>query len=145
MAHPRHMERAVDLSLSTGGCVKIDLKAYDDGIHRALTGVGNAATLRNFARAASRFDERPDPPLVVASTLLVPGYVSPDEVSAIAHFIADLNPSIPYVLLGFGPSFLMPDLPPTSSRHAEAAAAAARAAGLEAVRVGNRHLLSQDY
>jgi pyruvate formate lyase activating enzyme len=144
-AHPRLMDRAFDLSLRTGGCVKFDLKAHDDNVHRALTGTSNRRTLENFARAAARFDERPIPPSVIASTLLVPGYVDAEEVGCIARFIADLNAAIPYVLLGFGPHFLFPDLPRTSVRHAEEAEAAARAAGLHTVRVGNRHLLSRDY
>ncbi len=144
-AHPRLMDRALDLSLSTGGCVKFDLKAHDDNLHRALTGASNRYTLENFARAAARFDERPTPPPVVASTLLVPGYVDAEEVSRIARFIADLNPAIPYALLGFAPHFLFPDLPRTSVRHAEEAEAAARAAGLHTVCIGNRHLLSRDY
>jgi pyruvate formate lyase activating enzyme len=49
------------------------------------------------------------------------------------------------VLLGFAPHFFMSDLPPTSKRHASEAEAAARAAGLTQVRIGNRHLLSSDY
>ena len=140
-AHPRLMDRALDLSLSTGGCVKFDLKAHDDSLHRALTRASNRQTLENFARAAARFDERPTPPPVVASTLLVPGYVDAKEVDRIARFIADLNPAIPYALLGFAPQFLFPDLPRTSVRHAEEAQSAARAAGLHTVRIGNRHLL----
>ena len=39
----------------------------------------------------------------------------------------------------------MTDLPPTSVRHAEEAEAAARAAGLTNVRIGNRHVLARDY
>jgi len=144
-AHPKFMERAVELSLSTGGTVKFDLKAYDERLHYALTGASNAQTLENFARAARRFDERPEPPLVVASTLLVPGYVDADEVGRIAGFIAGLNPDIPYALLAFAPHCLMHDLPTTSVAHAEAALAAARAAGLRRVRIGNRHLLSREY
>jgi pyruvate formate lyase activating enzyme len=144
-AHPRLMEQALGLSLATGGCVKFDLKAYDEGLHRALTGASNRQTLENFARAAARFDERPNPPPVVASTLLVPGYVDAEEVGRIARFVADLNPAIPYVLLGFAPHFLFPDLPRTSVRHAEEAVASARAAGVHTVRIGNRHLLSRDY
>jgi pyruvate formate lyase activating enzyme len=144
-AHPRLMDRALALSLTTGGCVKFDLKAYDDDLHRTLTAASNRQTLENFGRAAARFDERPEPPLVVASTLLVPGYVDAEEVRRIAHFVADLNPAIPYVLLGFAPHFLFPDLPRTSVRHAEQAEAAARTAGLRTVRIGNRHLLSHDY
>ena len=144
-AHPHLMDRALEYSLTTGGCVKFDLKAYDDGLHRALTGVGNAHTLENFAKAVQRGAERLSAPLVVASTLLVPGYVDAEEVGRIARFIADLNPAIPYVLLGFAPQFLFPDLPRTSVRHAEQAEVAARAAGLQTVRIGNRHLLSRDY
>jgi len=83
-------------------------------------------------------------PPVIASTLLVPGYVDADEVGRIADFIAKLNPAIPYVLLGFAPQFLFPDLPRISVRHAEEAEAAAHAAGLRTVRVGNRHLLFRD-
>ena len=116
--HPKLMNQAARLSLQTGGTVKFDLKALDEGLHIALTG---------------------------ASTLLVPGYVTPDEVGRIAHFIADINPHIPYALLGFAPNFYVPDLPCTSARHAEEALAAAQSAGLKNVRIGNRHLLSHDY
>jgi pyruvate formate lyase activating enzyme len=140
-AHPRLMDRALDLSLSTGGCIKFDLKAHDETLNYALTGTSNRRTLENFGRAATRGRERATPPLVVASTLLVPGYVDAEEVSRIARFIADLDPTIPYVLLGFAPQYLFPDLPRTSARHAAEAEAAARAAGLHTVRVGNRHLL----
>jgi pyruvate formate lyase activating enzyme len=144
-ASPRLMDRALDLSLATGGCVKFDLKAHDGALHRALTGAGNDWTLENLARAAARFHEGGETPPVVASTLLVPGYVDAREVGRIARFIAGLNPAIPYSLLGFGPHFFFPDLPRTSVRHAEEAAEAARAAGLLDVRVGNRHLLSRAY
>ncbi len=144
-ANPKLMRRAVEYSFQTGGLVKFDLKAYDETLHTALTGVSNQRTLENFAHAAGRFSERPQLPLVMASTLLVPGYVDPKEVEQIAAFIASLDVNIPYALLGFGPSFYMSDLPPTSVRHAEEAAAAARAAGLKNVRIGNRHLLSRAY
>jgi pyruvate formate lyase activating enzyme len=139
--HPRLLDRAVQYSLDTGGCVKFDLKAFDEELHRALTGISNRRTLENFARAARRFGERLDLPLVIASTLLVPGYVDADQVGKIARFIASFDPRIPYALLAFAPSFYMSDLPCTSARHARQAEAAARAAGLVNVRVGNRHLL----
>ena len=144
-AHPRLMDRALDLALATGGCIKFDLKAYDENLHMALTGVSNRQTLDNLTRAVARFDDRPAPPPVVASTLLVPGYVDVKEVGRIARMIADLNPAVPYVLLGFAPHFLFPDLPRTSVRHAEEARDAAHAAGLHTVRIGNRHTLSRDY
>jgi len=102
-------------------------------------------TLENFQRVAARADERPDPPLLVASTLLVPGYIDEREVRAIARFIARASPDIPYALLAFHPQFAMNDLPTTSRRHAERAAEAATEAGLTRVRLGNLHLLGPSY
>jgi pyruvate formate lyase activating enzyme len=150
--HPRFLAQALDLSLQTGGCIKFDIKAFDENLHLALTGVTNRRTLDNFREAARRIPERTTPrngreamPLVIASTLLVPGYADAEEVGRIARFIAEIDPSIPYALLGFHPHFYVPDLPRTSVRHAEEAEAAARAAGLTRVRIGNRHLLSREY
>lgn len=143
--NPHLMNRAIELSLGTNGTVKFDLKAYNEDLHIALTGISNRQTLENFDQAARRFDERPELPLVIASTLLVPGYVDAEEIGHIARFIAGFSPNIPYVLLGFAPHFYMPDLPCTSARHAEEAEAAAREVGLTAVQIGNRHLLSRDY
>ena len=144
-ANCRLMDKAVQLSLQSGGCIKFDLKAFTEALHITLTGWDNKQTLKNFSHAAGRFGERPDPPLVLASTLLVPGYVDTEEVNRIAEFIAKHDPNIPYSLLGFAPHCFMPDLPPTSVRHAEAAYQAARDAGLRFVHIGNRHLLGQDY
>jgi pyruvate formate lyase activating enzyme len=144
-SHPKLLDHAVELSLASNGCIKFDLKAYDDTLHRALTGSSNRRTLENFERAAKRSTEHRRPPAVVASTLLIPGYVDSREVRSIARFIASIDPEIPYSLLGFAPHFLMPDLPRTSLAHAEAAEEAAREAGLNRVRVGNRHLLSEAY
>jgi pyruvate formate lyase activating enzyme len=133
------------LSLVSGGCVKFDLKASDEGLHLALTGVSNRRTLENFARVARLAEARSEPPLLVASTLLVPGYVDEEEVRAIARFIASLDPAIPYSLLAFHPAFAMADLPPTSRGHALACKAAAEEAGLSRVHIGNPHVLSDAY
>ena len=141
MLHPRFMQRAIQYALDTGGCVKFDLKTFDPGLHLALTGVSNQRTLDNFALAGSRYTERPQIPLVVASTLLVPGYIEVDEVAAIAAYIASINPDIPYSLLAFAPNFYMSDLPCTSASQANSALDAAQTAGLRNVRIGNRHLL----
>ncbi|MEW6231645.1 MAG: radical SAM protein [Chloroflexota bacterium] len=143
--HPEVLDQAVQLSLETGGCAKFDLKAYSEGLHLALTGITNRRTLENFSRAAALVAERPDPPLVIASTLLVPGYVDAHEVGQLARFIAAINPQIPYALLAFHPHFYLYDLPRTSRRHAEACLQAARDAGLTNVKIGNRQLLSNAY
>jgi pyruvate formate lyase activating enzyme len=85
------------------------------------------------------------PPFLVASSLLVPGYIDRKEISGIAAFIASLSPDIPYALLAFHPEFMMRDLLPTSRRHAEECLAEAKRQGLENVRLGNIHLLGSDY
>ncbi len=138
---PELLDKMMSLSLESGGCIKFDLKAMNANIHYALCGVANSRTLENFAAAARRIPERPEPPPLVASTLLVPGYIDTQEVKAIASFIAELDTNIPYALLGFHGDFLMTDLPPTSWKQAESCLAAARAAGLKRVRIGNVHIL----
>jgi pyruvate formate lyase activating enzyme len=143
--HPRLLKRAVAYSLASGGCVKFDLKAYDEDLHIALTGTTNKRTLENFKLAADLCRDVQDPPPLIASTLLVPGYVDAEEVGKIAAFIQDLSPEIPYSLLAFHPSFEMMDLPCTSAEAAKAAIQAAQNAGLKRVHLGNRHLLSLAY
>jgi len=139
--NPKLLDKMMSLSLESGGCVKFDLKAMAPNIHYALCGVDNKRTLENFARAAQRIAERPEPPPLVASTLLVPGYIEAQEINAIASFIANINPDIPYALLGFHGDFLMTDLPRTSWDQANRCLEAARGAGLKRVRIGNTHIL----
>jgi pyruvate formate lyase activating enzyme len=143
--HPRLLDRMCDLSLESGGCLKFDLKAWSEPLHIALCGATNRRTLGNFRRAAARMRSRPVPPPLVASTLLVPGYVDASEVSQIAGLIASLDPEIPYSLLAFHPAYHMQDLPTTSKRHADECRAAALDAGLARVRIGNIHLLGTAY
>jgi pyruvate formate lyase activating enzyme len=140
-----YLTKMARLSLQSGGCVKVDLKCWDKGLHQALCGVGNEKTFDNFKVLNELGSQRPDPPLLIASTLLVPGYVDEKEVTAIARFLADLNPDIPYSLLGFHPSFFLTDLPRTSRRHALKCREVAREAGLRRVHIGNMHLLGEDY
>jgi pyruvate formate lyase activating enzyme len=129
------------LALESGGIIKFDLKAYHEPLHKALTGTANLRTLDNFAWLADQFSLRKEYPLLVASTLLVPGYSDEAEVKAIARFIASFSKNIPYALLAFHPDCRLNDLPVTSRAQAEACLAAARKAGLTNVRLGNIHLL----
>jgi len=99
-------------------------------------------SLENFARAAKSIHRRPAPPPLIANSLLVPGYIDEREIGAIAKFIADLDPNIPYSLLAFHPQFHMSDLPVTSKDLAERCCQAARDAGLNNVRIGNVYLLA---
>jgi len=139
--HPALLRQMAELSLSSGGCIKFDLKAWSEPIHIALCGVSNKRTLDNFRLLAGYTKIRPSPPLLIGSTLLVPGYVDKKEVAGIASFISSLDPNIPYALLAFHPDFLMTDLPATSRQQAIECLEAAKAAGLSQVRLGNIQLL----
>ena len=140
--HERLLDEMMDLALESGGCVKFDLKAFGHALHVALTGVGNTRTLANFSRAAQSIRRRPVPPPLIASTLLVPGYIDEEEVGRIAGFIASLDSDIPYSLLAFHPHFRMDDLPRTTGSLARGCLRAAKDAGLSRVRMGNVHLLT---
>jgi len=134
-------KKIAEISFGSGGTIKIDLKAFDDHLHYALTGVSNKWTLNNFKTIAKLSRSRKEPPLLVASTLLVPGYMDEKEIASIAKFIAKIDPNIPYSLIAFYPQFYMYDLPPTSKKMAEECMKAAKKAGLKRVYIGNKHLL----
>lgn len=70
--HPGLLDEMTKLALSSAGCIKFDLKAWDDNFHMALTGNGNKRTLENFSRAGRKTSLRAVPPLLIANTLLVP-------------------------------------------------------------------------
>jgi len=140
-----YLDMMAEVSFESGGCIKFDLKAWDEGLHKALCGVTNRKTLDNFEALSKLGSQRPDPPFLIASTLLVPGYVDEQEVEAIARYICALNPDIPYSLLGFYPCFYLKDLPTTSRRHAMRCQEIARKAGLWRIHIGNVHMLGEDY
>ncbi len=140
----RLLRRMLDLAIDSGGCIKFDLKAWDDHLHSALTGVSNSNTLESFSQAAESVCQRKEPPLLIASTLIVPGYIDEQEVRSIARFVASINPEISYSLLAFYPHFYMRDMPLTPGSLARGCLAAAREEGLKNVRMGNVHLLGPD-
>lgn len=138
------LKTMADLSLESGGCIKLDLKAWHPLVHRALTGADNARTLENFAYLASRRRERPRMPLAVAATALVPGYVDVEEVQPLAEHLAALGRDIPWALLGFFSCFELADVPNTSKRQAQRCLAAAKAAGMKRAQVSNVQVLRDE-
>jgi pyruvate formate lyase activating enzyme len=135
------LKEMVDLSMTSGGCIKMDIKAWDDSLHTALCGVSNERTKKNFEWVAQWIKRRPEPPLLIASTLLVPGYIDEKEVREISRWIASLNPNIPYTLLAFYPQFFFKDLPMTPRDLAIRCKQVAEGEGLRKVKIGNMHLL----
>jgi len=139
--HPKLVRRACELSLISGGTVKFDLKCFTPSISNALSGVSNERAYENFKMIAQDiYPQRPNLPVLTATTLLVPGYVDVIEVEQIAEFIADINPEIPYSLLVFHPDFMMTDLPVTPLNQVIDCYKVAKR-HLKRVNVGNLHTL----
>lgn len=138
-------KRIVDIALKSDGIIKIDLKAFSKEIHYTLTGSSNENTLKNIEYASKFFDKRKEPPLLVVSVLLVPGYVDMYEIEEIVKFISKLNCEIPISFLAYYPIFYLNDLPKTSRNHAELAKKIALDYGLKRINIGNIHLLSNAY
>ncbi len=144
--NPKIMQEVIDTSLKSGGIIKIDLKAWSPTIYHALTGVNAVKRVKeNIKLVSSYMGLRKDPPLLVVSVLLVPGYVDLVEVRGIAEFLASLNTDIPVVLLSFYPHFMLNDLPPTSRKHMYESVRIMRELGLKNVFVGNEWLLGDYY
>jgi len=139
----KNLDRIAEVVLRSHGTLKFDLKAFNPNLYRALTGVSNKTVLRNF-RHLAKIGRMRNHQFLVASILLVPGYVGVSETERLCRFIAECDVTIPTVLLGFYPHNHMRDLPRTSRSHAYECRKAAEAAGLTNVRIGNIGLLSQE-
>ncbi|MEM5829532.1 MAG: radical SAM protein [Candidatus Aenigmatarchaeota archaeon] len=139
--NPKLLKKFAKFALESGGTIKFDLKAFDERLSVALSGISNKLVLKNFKMLTKFHKKRKEVPFLHASTLLIPGYVEVEEVRKIAQFISKLDPTIPYSLLAFYPTFLMADLPFTSYKTGERCYQIAKEVGLERVRIGNLHLL----
>ncbi|NHJ40633.1 MAG: radical SAM protein [Asgard group archaeon] len=142
-AKPELMIESSSLALFSGGSIKIDVKTFDNKLNQALCGTSNKFTLHNLKEIGSYIDQRPETPLLIASTLLIPGYIDEDQVRKIAKYLVKINPTIPYSLLAFYPAFVIDDLPTTSLEHARRCYKAAEEEGLTNIWIGNSHLLRQ--
>lgn len=146
--NPLLLEKAVELSLYSGGIVKIDFKAWSPNVYRVLCGVeeNHVKIIRENIKLVAKYAEkRRTPPLLVVSTLLVPGYIDEYEIDQMTKYIASIDPNTPYIFLGFHPDYMLLDLPTTSWNHAEKAVKIARENGLKYVWVENVFLLGNAY
>lgn len=82
--------------------ISVSIKAYTNRIHIDYTGVPNNDVLTNFAKIYEMGIK------VDASSVFIPEYVDCDEIEKIAKFIADVDPEIPYHIVGYVP---VPDAP----------------------------------
>ena len=140
-SNPSFLRQFARIAFRSGGCIKFDLKAWNENLNMALTDISNKTTLKNFKILSKFHKKRKEVPFLYASTLLVPGFIDEDQVRKISEFISKCDETIPYSLLAFYPHFMMNDLTLTTRRLAENCLNVAKEQGLEKVRIGNVHLL----
>lgn len=115
----------------------LDIKAYDDGVHRKLTGVSNSRILKLPAELKERGF------VFEVLSLHIPGWVERDQIGKISTELAAVDAEIPFTILAFFPEYKMRDVPaPTMSQMIDAYNAA-KDAGLRKIRPGNIHLFAK--
>ncbi len=140
--NPKIMKRWTDYALKSNGCIKIDFKTFSEELNIALCGSSNKNTKENIKLIAQSSNKREEPPLLIVSTLLVPGYIDEYELNQMAQFISSVDKKIPWSFLGFYPHFYFSDMPRTSRNQADMALRIAKDYGIENTHVGNIHLLT---
>ena len=96
--------------------ITLEINAFHDDTHLALSGAPVAPVLRNAEHLIQHKDK-----VRAFKTVVVP-QINDSEIEEIAQFIASFDPSIPYHLIGFRPSFMLYYHPGPSSRELEAIA-----------------------
>ena len=81
------LDEVIKIALESGGCIKFDLKCWTEELSMALCGVTNKRSLENFVKVSSFIKQRSVPPLLIASTLLFPGYIDEHEVKKFSTMI----------------------------------------------------------
>jgi pyruvate formate lyase activating enzyme len=110
----------------------VDLKAFNDGTYRKVCGARLEPVLDSIRRMKALGI------WVEVTTLVVPGLNDADpELSAIAGFIASVDPDIPWHVSRFHPDYEYTRAPATPVATLRAAAAAGRREGLRHIYVGN--------
>jgi pyruvate formate lyase activating enzyme len=110
----------------------VDLKAFKDETYRKVCGARLEPVLESI-RLMRKLGV-----WVEVTTLVVPGLNDgPDELAAIARFVASVSPEIPWHISRYHPDFEYDQAPPPPVATLRAAAAAGRREGLRHVYVGN--------
>lgn len=130
----------IDIGISTGGfatpeameriaglcrVITLEIKAWSDPVHRALTGAPVAPVLRNAEYLVNEGRDQ----IRVFRTVVIPG-MTDREVEEIAAFIASLDPTVPYRLIGFRPNNVLYYHPGPSREQMERLCTVCRDAGL---------------
>ena len=114
----------------------LDIKAFDDTVHRRLTGVSNK-------RILELPQEITDMKFVLeVLSLYIPEWVETDQISKISELLVNVDPEIPFTLLAYFPAYKMTVRAPTLNEMIDAYDAAKKA-GLLNVKMGNLGVVSR--
>jgi pyruvate formate lyase activating enzyme len=111
--------------LSFSDSITFDIKAFNDEVHRSLTGAPVEPVLRNAEVMAKNSGQ-----LWEFRILVIPSIVDLTEIQAIIEFLANLDETFPVCFLAFRPNFCLDSLPGASRKLME-----------EAVRLAQKHRL----
>lgn len=108
--------------------ITFDFKAYNDDVHRALTGAPVEPVLRNARILVEKTPEK----LWEFRYLLIPG-INEGNVEDLSEFLAGIDEDIPLNFLAFRPNFVLEDHPGATKEEMRKAVKTAKEAGLENV------------
>ncbi len=109
----------------------LDIKAYDDDVHRKLTGCSNERIMRLPYEIRNRGF------VLEVLSLFIPGLVETDQIDRIARILVEVDPQIPFTILAFFPEYQLREVPPPSFEQMLEAYTRATQRGLKHVRLGN--------
>jgi pyruvate formate lyase activating enzyme len=113
--------------------INVDLKAFTEEFYREQCQARLAPVKRNIAHMARETDI-----WIEITTLLIPGLNDSDEeLRALAAWLAQVDPDMPWHVSAFHPDYHMQDRPRTAQRDLARAYEIGRDAGLRHVYVGN--------
>jgi pyruvate-formate lyase-activating enzyme len=109
----------------------LDIKAYDEDVHKWLTGCTNKWILNLPYEIVKRGF------VLEVLTLFIPGVVETKQIQKIAEIVAKVNKEIPFSILAFFPQYNMKNYRPPTTAEMILAYKAIKDAGLKNIRVGN--------
>lgn len=114
----------------------LDIKAFDDKIHKELTGASNERILQ-LPQEMKDFGF-----CLEVLSLYIPNWVETDQIRKIAQLVAKVDSEIPFTILAYFPAYKMTVRSPTLEEMADAYDAAKKV-GLQNVRMGNLGVVSK--
>jgi pyruvate formate lyase activating enzyme len=113
--------------------INVDLKAFSEEFYRKQCGARLEPVKRNIRTIAQETDI-----WIEVTTLLIPGLNDSDEeLRAMAAWLAEVDPEMPWHISAFHPDYQMLDRPPTPLARMTQAYEIGKAAGLKYVYLGN--------